>query len=434
MKSQGSGEEGGTISENSLNGILHSILGGSSNRSDIGSSEGEGSLGSYGDDFAFESTDSEQDGEKKPPVGEVEEADLTNHGTGKEHSVASDPRMMKTSDHPTNKGQALAACMPDAPHGGSRKENQRRSAGSIHRGEDGGFVGAGNNKDSSSNNSEQANNNNNNFVSGNSHYKNKNNGDRDNDDGRDHDDINNNANNNANNNDGDNGGGTEGENDQPIDKIHQFHKRNEAKSARWPTRESVESSSGYIFYARKAGDYPDGTVIGSGSPGRHQRRRRRRRELRRETDREEIQQKCCSQSPHNRQFKNGLHDEVGTEEADDKLSCNIDGGQSSSHDCRSPGRHAPTTAENSGAGTIRGDGGAGCSNGLSILERDVRGAMVAVWLAWGVRIDAAREEQRSEERWLEAVHRTEMAKVADGVCGKAVTANLVLCRAHKHPP
>lgn len=50
--------------------------------------------------------------------------------------------------------------------------------------------------------------------------------------------------------------------------------------------------------------------------------------------------------------------------------------------------------------------------GLQELERDVKGAMVAVWLAWGVRIDAARVKHAREECWLEVVHRAEVEKVS----------------------
>lgn len=93
-------------------------------------------------------------------------------------------------------------------------------------------------------------------------------------------------------------------------------------------------------------------------------------------------------------------------------------GQISSQYHRSPSKSAPTGGEKRGGGDIGGDRVVGCPSGLSILERDVRGAMVAVWLAWGVRIDAAREELRREERWLDAVHRTEIAKVANvGISG-----------------
>ena len=399
MKQQALGEQdGATFSDNSLKGILNSILGGSSNRSDIGSSRSEGSFGGYGDDFALESTDSEQHKEEKPPVGGREEGGFADHATGSGDNADDSPRM-KRPDPTANKERALTPGAPGALCGSLREKAQRRSAESTYQGGESGSVGVGTSEDNSNSSSKQRNNSNDNgnVVSGNS----ANNDDDHGHDGRDDDCISN-----SDNNDGDNGSGTEDEKDQPIDK---FHRCNEAKAPRWPTRQSVESSSGYIFYARIAGDYPEGTVEGPRKP--RGQRRRRRRALRRQTDGGGRQQACRSQSPRKHQSKSGVPDEVGVEDADDKTGSRKEK-QSSSHKRRSPGRKAAATAENGTFRATRGDGSVGCSSGLSILEGDVRGAMVAVWLAWGVRIDAAREEQRREERWLEAVHRAERAKVA----------------------
>lgn len=60
---------------------------------------------------------------------------------------------------------------------------------------------------------------------------------------------------------------------------------------------------------------------------------------------------------------------------------------------------------------IGGSGGVDHSGGLPVLERDVKGAMIAVWLAWGVRIDATRKQFKIEEERLDGAHRAETAKV-----------------------
>ncbi|CAM9561815.1 unnamed protein product, partial [Hapterophycus canaliculatus] len=80
-------------------------------------------------------------------------------------------------------------------------------------------------------------------------------------------------------------------------------------------------------------------------------------------------------------------------------------------------------------------GGRDLSGGLPILEKDMRGAIVAVWLAWGVRIDATREKLRQEETWLRTAHRAEIAKLgrfslAGGAGGKdnrGITPEVLEC-------
>eukprot|EP00752_Nemacystus_decipiens_P013016 g11514.t2 len=322
--SEAFGEKGSEVSGNSLNNILHSILGGSSNRSDIGSIRDESSFGSYGDDFSLESTDSQQKGEEKPLLaGEQDKANLADHGRGtgivEDDDVEDEVPRVKTVGATADKEQALASHVPDSRcGGGSRQKNLRRSGESIHRGDEGGHVGVGNNENISGNNTNQAEKNKISNNAASSSRRNNTHDDHDDEDDR-HGHYHRSNDTNKESNDGDHGNGSDSKNDLPVPK-NQHSNRNEGKPTRWPTRQSVESSAG-------------------------------------------------------------------------------------------PGRKAPTTGDLNRGGATGGDGGVECSNGLSILEKDMRGAMVAVWLAWGVRIDAAREELLQEERWLEAVHRTEIAQV-----------------------
>lgn len=410
VKLQASGEEDSAVSDNSLLDILHSILGGSSNRSSIGGSRSEGSFGGDGDDYSCETTDFVQDDVEKPPIEEQEEADLVDHGAGK--GIVEDERQMKRPDHTANTVQTMAYHVSDDPYrGSSHEENHRRSTESIHQGQKGGrssgHVGAGyNDGRRSKTNEAKSKSDSNDIVRSNTHYNGNNSKDDDDDnyDGDDGIDI---------------GNGTVSKNGSLADLDH--GDRKEAEPTRWPSRQSVESSSGYMFFARLAGDYPDGIVPGLTTPRSRQWRRRRTRprrqrrslKLRRQTDEmEQRQQELRSQSSHKRAVTKGFSDEVGKEAGGPERRNQDEEHASSTY--RAPGRDARPAERTSGSGGISGVGGVNFSKALSSLERDMKGAMVAVWLAWGVRIDAAREKLRREERWLDAVHRTERAKVADG--------------------
>ncbi|CAM9317080.1 unnamed protein product [Ectocarpus fasciculatus] len=174
--------------------------------------------------------------------------------------------------------------------------------------------------------------------------------------------------------------------------------------SRWPTPQSVRSSSGYLFYAREAGDSPGGS-----SPertpieGRNQRspRRGRGRRWRR-------------RQPSNRQNRGQdwpAH------------SFPQEGGATPPKTARERGSQHCFSGPNRGWNVSNSAGGNNLSNGLPVLVGDIRGAMVAVWLAWGVRIDAARETLRRQERRLQAIHRAEVAKLERSTHPKACTGD-----------
>ncbi|CAM9912398.1 unnamed protein product, partial [Scytosiphon promiscuus] len=147
--------------------------------------------------------------------------------------------------------------------------------------------------------------------------------------------------------------------------------------ARWPSPRSVQLSHGYIFYAYEAGDYvkkrcSDERYTKSGGWGCRGLSRRRRKP-----------------GPRKRQIRPASSRQK-------KVSVTTVVG--------------PSRGE-AGDTTEGGGGGHDLSGGLPMMERDMRGAIVAVWLAWGVRIDAAKEKLRQEERWLKAAHRTEIKKL-----------------------
>eukprot|EP00903_Cladosiphon_okamuranus_P013111 g12229.t1 len=335
LEPEASGAEGGAVSNNSVISILHSVLGGSSDRGSIGSSGSEDSFGGYGDDLLHEGTDFAQDNVEKPPIEEQEEGNLEDHGAGEE--IVENEHQTKGSDHLVSTGQTMVHDASDAPYGGdSSEEYQRRSRESIHQGQASGrsysHVGVGYNDGKSTNTKEAKSEHDSNDVVTSSTHRNGN----ENKDGNYYYD------NGVGGGGGiDNGNGT----DRKKDGIAHVDTgdRIEIEPTRWPSRESVESSSGYIFYARIAGDYPDGHIPGPRTPRRQQRRRRRRRQrsrkLRQQTDGMEQWQEFGSLSSHKRAVKNRFNDEAGKE------------------------------------------------------------------------ADAEREKLRREEMWLDAVHRTEIAKV-----------------------
>lgn len=374
MKIQASGEEGNAVSDNSLDSMLHSIMGGSSHRSSIADdSRGEGASGSYGDDFVFDTTDSEQDGEGKLPG---EQAPTTGFAERTGEEIVEEKPHMLTTGHTASNGQ-LCSCQERPRINLDESTHEREMGGDTTNG----HVGDGNNDDNNSSTTNRE--------------KSK-------------------RNINVNNNYNGEGNGTESNSDKSST-VDDDCMPMKAEPNRWPTRQSVESSCGYIYYARIAGDYPNGVARGPKTPPAHRRRRRRRRNLPGQADGEQARGACSSQAPHKRGWKNGLGHEVGKEADDTKNHDQDEQQKSSRHGHRRPGRNDLTTRDKRrGSGDFRDDSGVDCSNGLSVLERDVRGAMVAVWLAWGVRIDASREQLRREERWLDAVHRTEIAKVGDG--------------------
>lgn len=52
-------------------------------------------------------------------------------------------------------------------------------------------------------------------------------------------------------------------------------------------------------------------------------------------------------------------------------------------------------------------------NGMRMLERDMRGALIAVWLAWGVRIDAVRAHREREVRRIRVSYRHDSFRLCD---------------------
>ncbi|CAM9230058.1 unnamed protein product [Ectocarpus sp. 13 AM-2016] len=163
--------------------------------------------------------------------------------------------------------------------------------------------------------------------------------------------------------------------------------------SRWPTPQSVRSSSGYLFYACEAGDSPGGSSPERASiEGRNQRSPRRGRQRRQRRQRRRRRQPSNQQNREqdwprsNRGKKSSRTDNTGSQQ------------------CPSDPNRGWNVSNNCGFGNnLRG--------GLPVLVGDIRGAMVAVWLAWGVRIDAVREKLRRQKRRLQAVHRAEVAKL-----------------------
>lgn len=465
---QPSDEDCGSVSLASLQGILHSILADSGSHSSIRDSTRDGSCSIYGDDFSDDTADSVNEGEVEPSTGKdtcslahpnCEEKDEGVPRVGQPHDIVKNG---KTMAHCT----AKRGCVEDPHyvcsdgHGeehGLVSESQRRDIDCIE-------LGRAQKEDTHTCNSRQKNDHNN---AG--HHDTRCNGISD----SINDVVNNSKNSNSEAVDGNN-------------------RRQEAQSLvlcnRWPTHQSVRSSSAYMFYACLAGDCPAGSCLqGLSSRGtwggqqQHLRRRRRRRwrpkavRIRRQERPLRSPQKNSSRTVH----ENGLQ-----EEADDssrglyfELSCGRAGGGDAGVDAanrgvdggRSPWSSPTVTGQNhhhkketssrqtnyrrnkdinccssekngmeknfngprtpvhhysrSGwyvltkgqtkyeDGVVVGSGGVDCSDGLPILERDMRGAMIAVWLAWGVRIDATRERFKIEEGRLVGVHRAETAKV-----------------------
>lgn len=239
-------------------------------------------------------------------------------------------------------------------------------------------------------------------------------------------------------------------------------------SARWPSPRSVELSRGYIYYACKAGDYADGRCPGEGcAEGGGERRRglsrwrRKPRRKKRQNRRASSPQNAGSETVVGKAFRGETSgadedhlgeasigcDEEGLGNADgpgaagrklhdmghgtkrennvrrkqDNTRISLSKEKLCASNVTQPRRgdstaksRGPNGKENCSWSSHRRRGGGGghdLSGGLPTLESDMRGAMVAVWLAWGVRIDAAREKLRQEKRWLKAAHRAEIAKV-----------------------
>lgn len=176
---------------------------------------------------------------------------------------------------------------------------------------------------------------------------------------------------------------------------------------RWPTPRSVVTCSSYKWYALEAGD---------DVKNNHREPRCRKKERGR------------SQQP---QGKTGVIFETSKCEAGESsspekafaLQQNEAGTTGlSTHPrsrrttaARNRSCHSPPVAACKGAG-----------GGLPALERDFKGAMVAVWLAWGVRIDAARALHGREIRCLEVAHLAEVGKVwCSTCCSEAWTPHIV---------
>lgn len=239
----------------------------------------------------------------------------------------------------------------------------------------------------------------------------------------------------------------------------------EIPAARWPTRKSVRSSSGYIFYATKAGDFKDASVQHPDTPravGRRneqqewwlQRRRRFRQPkaggVAKQADVEGSSgsnaggRRTSSSTPVGGQGEicrdgrgGGSTEPAVTGEGNlwygrnikkksqRRRRNNVSGGRRHLNEdfqaqptignrCGRCATERNIVCNSSGGGFdgSRAKYGVDCySAGLLTLENDVKEAMIAVWLAWGVRIDAAREKLRMEEKRLRAVHRADTAKV-----------------------
>ncbi|CAM9227149.1 unnamed protein product [Ectocarpus sp. 12 AP-2014] len=172
--------------------------------------------------------------------------------------------------------------------------------------------------------------------------------------------------------------------------------------SRWPTPQSVRSSSGYLFYACEAGDSPGGSSPERASiEGKNQRSPRRGRQRR---------QRRRRRQPSNRQSReqDWLRSNQGTKAR--RME------NTGSQQCPSDPNRGWNVPNNGGGGNnLRG--------GLPVLMGDIRGAMVAVWLAWGVRIDAVREKLRRQKRRLQAVHRAEVAKLERSTHREAYTGD-----------
>ncbi|CAM9939259.1 unnamed protein product, partial [Ectocarpus sp. 8 AP-2014] len=176
--------------------------------------------------------------------------------------------------------------------------------------------------------------------------------------------------------------------------------------SRWPTPQSVRSSSGYLFFACEAGDSPGGSSPERASvEGRNQRSPRRGRQRR---------QRRRRRQPSNRQ--NREQDWPRSNQGTKVRRTENTGSQQCPSD-PNRGRNVPN---NSGGNNLR--------SGLPVLVGDIRGAMVAVWLAWGVRIDAVREKLRRQERRLQAIHRAEVAKLERSTYAEACTGDNALDR------
>lgn len=187
------------------------------------------------------------------------------------------------------------------------------------------------------------------------------------------------------------------------------------RPVRWPTPRSVCASSGYMKYAVEAGDDPDGlrgTVAATAATARATRIRTRTR--------------ARTKTGIGRGTRTGPTTGIGTGASrgySGEAAILLSGWRRSSSPDSTATTHAVVEdggdkfcGESGGSGGGRGGSGYGCgggvSDGLERLERDLRGAMVAVWLAWGVRIDAARAGRQRCQRRLEAGHRAQTAKVS----------------------
>ncbi|CAM9106177.1 unnamed protein product, partial [Laminaria digitata] len=171
---------------------------------------------------------------------------------------------------------------------------------------------------------------------------------------------------------------------------------------RWPTPGSVCSSRGYKKYAVEAGDDPDGlrgttaaVQATAAVTGTRIRTRTRTRPAAR--------------------TGTGTGTGVGTGTTS----------RTGSRTGTTTGLGADGVVTHAGGGMKLpsgggcGGGSGGVLDGMERIERDMRGAMVAVWLAWGVRIDAARARRQRDQRRLEAGHRTQTAKLGRSVRAEA---------------
>ena len=245
------------------------------------------------------------------------------------------------------------------------------------------------------------------------------------------------------------------------------------QSARWPNRQSVQTSVGYMLYAAEAGDSQVGTD-----------ERRTREQWGRRKPQQDRRRRQRNRSSKTVREKKGVNDERSDDGSNDNYTASSGGGRwpkSSSalperqHNSRpdvcgdgrteaatTAKRNLPRARQESGTKTKKSyrrrrstcsggrrnwdesrqvqrttrnrrsrrgterdildtsrsggvisekHGVSCCSGGLPVLENDVREAMIAVWLAWGVRIDAVREQLGREESRLRAVHRADAAKV-----------------------
>ena len=166
--------------------------------------------------------------------------------------------------------------------------------------------------------------------------------------------------------------------------------------ARWPTPGSVCSSPGYKKFAIEAGDDPDGLRGATAAAAETVAAERLRTRIRTRT-------------------RTRTRTVTGTEGTRIGAGTGLIKGRGGTHPERDerPSRCRRDSSPTPAALRYRdGGGGGGVPGGVERLEGDLRGAMVAVWLAWGVRIDAARARRQRDQRILEAGHRAQTAKVS----------------------